>query len=412
MPLNPGQQRVADSTTRFRVVIAGRRWGKTHLAIREMCRVAREPGRRVWYIGPTYRQSKQIVWDTLKYRLQDLRWVSRINESDLSIVLKNGSQISLRGADNPDSLRGVSLDFVCMDEFSMIDETAWSSVIRPTLSDRQGRALFISTPMGRNWAYDMFNRGRDPEELNWESFQFTTIEGGNVTAEEIEQASQDLDIRQFRQEYMATFEEYANRVYYAFDPAENVRPYTAATPGLIYVGMDFNVGGLSAVLFDRSGDQVHAFDEVYLISSNTQEMAQELRARYPSSRFWIYPDPSGSARKTSADIGVTDHTILRNAGFVVKAPRSHTPVKDGINAVNSRLCSASGTRNFFIDSRCRRAIESLEKHSYKDGTGIPDKSDGYDHFADAIRYFIDYEFPVRRDVPAETTRPQRWSHKI
>ena len=130
MPLNSGQTEIVASPARFRVVIAGRRWGKTHLSIREIAKAARYPNRNVWYVAPTYRMCKQIVWDNLKYKLQDLNWVTKINESDLTILLRNGSKISLRGADNPDSLRGVSLDFCVLDEFAMIEESAWTSVLR------------------------------------------------------------------------------------------------------------------------------------------------------------------------------------------------------------------------------------------------------------------------------------------
>jgi hypothetical protein len=216
MPLNAGQQAVSASESRFKVVIAGRRWGKTWLATRSLARAVREPNRRAWYIAPSYRMARQIVWDALKWRLQDLKWVQKINESELTITLRNNSTISLRGADNPDSLRGVGLDFVVMDEFAMIDEKAWTEVLRPTLSDRNGSAMFISTPMGTsNWAYDLYNRAQsDPA---WSSWTFRTIDGGNVSAEEIEQARRDLSDRQFRQEYEATFETYSGRIYYNFD---------------------------------------------------------------------------------------------------------------------------------------------------------------------------------------------------
>ena len=412
MPLTIPQQAIVDSEARFRVVVAGRRFGKTHLAIRELARYARMPNRNCWYVTKSYRMCKQIIWDNLKHKLQDLNWISKINESDLTITLKNGSKISLRGADNPDSLRGVAIDFLTIDEFAFVDESAWTNVLRPTLSDRRGSAMFITTPTGRNWAYDLYQRGLDPTEHQWESFQYTTIEGGNVTEEEIEAARRDLDARTFRQEYEATFEEYANRIYYAFNHKENIRFYEGPTPNLIYVGLDFNVSMLSATLFTRQGNVIHAFDEVALYSSNTAEMAAELQARYPKSRFWVYPDPAGAARKTSAEIGVTDHTILRNAGFTVKVPHAHNAVKDGINAVNSKLCNAKGEHTFFVDPKCKKTIESLEKHSFKEGTSIPCKDSGFDHFSDAIRYFIDYEFPVRRDVDPQTQIPQRWGHAL
>jgi hypothetical protein len=352
------------------------------------------------------------MWDQLKKRMSDVNWIQKVNETDLSLLLKNGSKISLRGADNFDSLRGVSLDFIVFDEFAYIDEKAWTEVLRPTLSDRQGKAMFITTPQGStNWAFDLYQKGKDTTELSWESFQFTTVQGGFVTEEEVEQARRDLDPRTFRQEYEATFEQYANAIYYAFDRAKHVRQFNEQTPGVIYVGLDFNVGGMSATLFHRNGNTIHAFDEVYIVSSNTKELADELTHRYPKSRFQVYPDPAGAARKSSAEIGVTDHTILRNAGFTVKVPNSHNPVRDGINAVNSKLMSASGQITFYIDPKCKKSIESLEKHSYKSGTSQPDKDSGYDHFSDAIRYYVDYDFPVKRTMPVDAYATQRWGHR-
>jgi hypothetical protein len=247
----------------------------------------------------------------------------------------------------------------------------------------------------------------DPD--HWASWQYTTLDGGRVPATEIEQARRDLDIRTFRQEYEATFETAGNRVYYAFEREHNVRSWTGEVPREIAVGVDFNVSPMSAVIFVRTGDRVHAIDEVQMFSSNTQELVDEIRRRYPSSRIWAYPDPAGNQRKTSAG-GATDITILQNAGWTVKAPRSHNAVRDGINAVNSMLCNAEGQRRFFVDPRCRHTIESLEKFGYKPDTQIPDKDSGWDHMCDAVRYYFDFVFPVRRDTP--TLQAERWGHKI
>jgi phage terminase large subunit len=386
-------------------------FGKSYLAMNEMAKIARYPNKQVWYISPTYRMCKQIIWEPLKDELTRLNWLKKSNETDLTLTLVNGSKISLRGADNPDSLRGVSLDFVVFDEFAFIDEKAWTEVIRPTLSTNQGSAMFITTPCGvSNWAYDLFNKGKDVTNDQWESFSFTTLDGGYVTAEEIEQAKQDLDERTFRQEYLADFTTASNLIYYAFDRKQNVRQFTREVPQVLHIGLDFNVGQMSAVVFIHEGNIAYAIDEISLLSSNTAEMVNEIRNRYPKQKIIVYPDPAGAARKTSAASGVTDHSILYNAGFTVKAPNAHNPVRDGINAVNSKLCSADGTRTFFIDPKCKKTIESLEKHSYKENSSIPDKDSGFDHFSDALRYFIDYVFPVRRNIPV--TEPRRFGHSI
>lgn len=413
MPLSAAQQQVAASTKRFRTLITGRRFGKTTLAIRELARYASQPNRTVWYVAPSYRMAKGIVWRKLKHRLQDLRWIDKVNESELTIYLKNGSEIALKGAENADSLRGRAIDFLVMDEFADIDPEAFYEVLRPTLADTQGHALFTGTPKGiGNWSYDIYQMAQEDPE-SWASWQFTTLDGGFVSAEEINEARKLLDSRTFQQEFEATFVTAGNRVWYAFDRVHNVREYTGnAAAQTIAIGMDFNIDPMSAVVFAREGDDVWAIDEIEMYSSNTQEMVQEIRTRYnklAADRIWVYPDPACRQRKTSAG-GFTDLSILQNAGFVVKAPMAHNQVREGVNAVNSMLCSAGGDRRFFIDPRCKRLIECLERHNYKPGTTVPDKDTGYDHLTDAARYYFDYVWPIRRNI--EPQAPQRWGHSI
>ena len=408
MPLSQPQQEIANSTARFRVAICGRRFGKTHLSIRELAYFAKEPNKEIWYVAPSYKQAKQIVWRKLKYKLQDLRWVQKVNESELTILLKNGTTIVLKGSDNPDSLRGVGLDFLVMDEFADIDPSAWFEVLRPTLADKKGHALFIGTPKGTSsWSYDLFMN----QSPDWASFQYTTIDGGNVDAEEIESARRDLDERTFRQEFLATFETYANRIFYSFDRSSHVVPYTDTTPSIVYIGMDFNIDPMSAVVFTRNNDNLHIIDDIEIYSSNTQEMVAEIKHRYPTQRIWVFPDPACRQRKTSAG-GQTDLTILQNSGFTVKVPNSHNPVRDGINAVNAKLKNSLGQTTLLIDPKCKRTIECLDKHTYKEGTIQPDKQGGYDHMSDALRYAVDYMFPVKRDVDPDLIQPTRWGHSI
>jgi hypothetical protein len=407
MSLRWAQQEIVDAPHRFKVVVAGRRFGKTHLAIRELCKHARIPDRIVWYVAPTYRQAKLIAWNKLKAKLIKLRWAAKINEAELTILLKNNSVISLKGADNADSLRGVGLDYLVLDEFAEMNKSAWAEVLRPTLADRQGGALFIGTPKGfSNWAHDMYLM--EEKSDTWKSFQYTTIDGGNVPLEEIEAARADLDERSFRQEFLATFEEYAGRVYYAFDRKEHIRAYEGTVPHTIYLGCDFNIDPMSAVLFAREGDRLHAFDEVRIFSSNTLELIDEVTTRYPRARIMAFPDPAGRQRKTSA-AGATDIKLLQNAGWIVKARNSHTPIRDRINAVNSRLVNDKGEINLYIDPKCKHTIEGLEKQVYREGTSQPEK-DGLDHMMDALGYCIDGLFPITREY-ATIEQPLRWGHK-
>jgi hypothetical protein len=410
MGLSIPQKEIANCKHRFRVAVCGRRFGKTHLAIRELARFATVPNSEVWYVAPTFKQAKQIVWKKLKTKLKSLNWVRSSNETNLSISLYNGSTITLKGVDNPDSLRGVGLHFLVLDEFADFkDSSSWFEVLRPTLADTGGHALFIGTPKGvGNWAHDIFNN--QDTNPDWKSFQFTTIQGGNVSQSEIEAARRDLDERTFRQEFEATFESYSGKIYYGFDRKSNVYElkddvYYNQT---LHVGMDFNVNPMSAVVARIDGDVVNVVDEIRIFSSNTDEVVEEIKSRYSQCKIIVYPDPAGNQNKSSAG-GRTDNNILANAGFVVKCPKKHTPVRDRINAVNARLCASNNTRHLFIANRCKHTIECLERQVYKEGTSIPDKDSGFDHMNDALGYMIDYLFPIRRDI--EPITPQRWGHQ-
>lgn len=403
MPLSEPQKNIANSPARFRVGVSGRRFGKTHIAIRELAKHAAHHNKICWYIGPSYRMSRQIVWDKLKQKLTDINWVRKINETDMRIELVNGSVIALRGADNFDSLRGVGLDFIVLDEVADIDEKAWSEVLRPTLSDKQGRALFLGTPKGRgNWLFDLYQRGQDPNEHQWESWQYTTVDGGVVPEAEIESARNDLDARTFRQEYMAQFETYGGAIYYNFDRQQHVRAYTQAIPANIMLFCDFNVNPMSAAIAVQTEQGLHVIDEIMIYGSNTDELVQEVRTRYPTQRITAFPDPAGAQRKTSAG-GRTDITILQNAGFQVKYRNSHPSVRDRINSVNSLLKNSKEIARLFVDPKCKRVIECLEKQLYKEGTQVPDKDAGYDHMNDAIGYGVEFLYPIRRET---TTQPQ------
>ena len=322
MALSATQDLVAKDKHRFRVVIAGRRWGKTHLSIRELAKFASKPNQKVMYVAPSYRMAKAIVWDKLKYKLIDLRWVKKINESDLTITLTNETKISIRGADNFDSLRGLENHFVVLDEFALIDQRAWTEVLRATLSNTLGHALFISTPTGKNnWAFDMFNKHIDDTD-HWSSHQYTSIQGGQIPETEIEQAKKDLDQRVFRQEFEASFESYDGTVCWAWNRNENIRSLEEPDTRILHIGIDFNVSPITAAIFVRYGDDMYQIDEVVMHNSNTFELVEEIQNRYPSSKVFAYPDPAGNQRKTSAG-GNTDIKILSNAGFNVKAPRAH-----------------------------------------------------------------------------------------
>ena len=342
-----------------------------------------------------------------------MHWIKRVNESELSITLVNNTIIEIKSGDAYERMRGFSVDFIVFDEFADIDEDAWT-VVRPALADRQGHAFFISTPKGnQNWARDMYDMALTNPD--WESFTYTTLDGGRVPDYEVEAAKREMDERLFRQEFLATWEDAGNQVFYAWNRQHNMVKYTGPQPKQIHIGMDFNINPMSATVGVRvDANTMHIFDEISMYSSNTDEMVAEIKSRFnylPANQIFVYPDPASRAAKTSAG-GRTDLSILQNAGFTVKCPNAHNPVRDGINAVNSRLCTASQDRYLFVDPKAKYTIESLERLSYKEGTSQPEKggANDFSHLSDALRYMIEFIWPVRRVV--EPKPAQRWGMRM
>jgi phage terminase large subunit len=405
--LTKPQHKVSSSKKRFRVLVSGRRFGKTYLCITEMMKYAAKVKQNIWYVAPTFKMAREIVWSQLKEMLYSFNWIDNINESNLTITIKKtGSKISLKGCENYDGLRGTGLNFLILDEFADIDEKAWTEVLRASVADTEGDVLMCGSPKGYgNWAYRMYMKGQEDNE--WDSFQFTTLEGGMVSQDEIEQAKQDIDIRTFRQEFEGTFENYAGAVYYNFHPVDNVKKKEIDWSKPLHIGLDFNVDPMSASIAQIDKDIIHFIDEIVIYSSNTDEMVQEIKDRYGSKmKIFMYPDPACRQRKTSAG-GRTDLTILQNAGFNVKCKLKHSPIRDRINAVNSRLKDSNGKRYIYVNPSCKTIIKGLQRQIYKENTNIPDKAEGFDHMNDSIGYLIEIVKPL---ISQNTSfKPQRWA---
>ena len=399
--LTAPQKSVWDSSTRFKLLCSGRRFGKTYLSItRLICWALERPNRLCWFVTANYRMAKQIAWKQLK-TMVPVSMVVRKNETDLSIELINGSTIALRGADNEDSLRGVSLSALVIDEAAYVKQSAWEMVLRPALSDQNGPAWFITTPAGLNWFHDLWEQAQDHKD--WSTFSYTTLQGGNVTADEIEAARNTLDERTFRQEYLASFEALSGRVYPEFSD-DHISEDIKDIGGPIYWGTDFNVSIMAGVLGSRVGDTLHIWDELAVKQSNTDEVCSLLKQRFPDRRIIAYPDPTGSARKTSS-AGRTDHDIIRRYGFGCVSPRAPWPVKDKINATNWMIKTATGTQRLFIHPRCKHTIKALKNVTFKQGAEdyVIDKTANIEHWTDGLGYLILAEFNPLEDRAGKGT---------
>jgi len=203
--LLPWQEEVFKDQTRFKVIAAGRRCGKSRLAATTLIIEALKctQGSAVLYVAPTNGQARQIIWDVLLELGREVIQNAHINNQNITTI--NGATIYVRGADRPDTLRGVSLTYAVLDEVADIKPEAWEQVIRASLSDKKGRAMFIGTPKGRNWFYDLFRLGESAEDTDWKSWHFTTKDNPLIDPTEIESAKKTLSTFAFKQEYMASF---------------------------------------------------------------------------------------------------------------------------------------------------------------------------------------------------------------
>ena len=227
--LHPGQAEVHRATARFKVLAAGRRWGKTRLGVHECLGIAANGG-CAWWVAPTYKMS-EVGWRPLMDLANHIPG-AQILKAERTIRLTGGGWVGIRSADNPDSLRGEGLDLVIMDECAYMQKETWSEVIRPALSDRLGKALFISTPNGRNWFWEVYQHGILGEK-NWQSFHFTSYDNPFLRKEEIDDARKDIPEIVFRQEYLAEFIDSSGTVFRNIDRCAVLQP-AAPDPQRIY----------------------------------------------------------------------------------------------------------------------------------------------------------------------------------
>ena len=387
------RREVLSHPAKRKVLVAGRRFGKSYLSIIWMLTRKIEQNERRWIITPTYRQGKTTTWKLLRAVFRN--YDAQVNESELLVKLPNGAEIAIKGAEQENNLRGAGLDMVCMEEYSYIKPHVWEEIIYPMLTTTNGDALFIGTPNGYDHLYDAYlkGQGNNPE---WKSWQYTTLDGGFVPEEEIKKAKSMMDERAFKTEFLASFETTGNRAAYNFDRSIHVKKAKQLSNSWFW-GMDFNVDYMSSVLAcEYSDGTIHYFDEIRLTNSNTAEMAKAMKKI--AAFIPVYPDSSGSARSTTSN--KSDHEILKqDYGFQVIAKKSNPPVIDSLNALNRMLKDANGKVRMTIDPKCTNLIKDLEQ-TQRSRDGRIDKSNiQLTHMFDACSYYIAYKHSLINRSP-------------
>ena len=385
--LDATRKKILMDKSRFKVLVCGRRWGKTILSLMYLLKDPFQANERRYFITPTYRMGRTIVFPVLRRMFTQFNG-AKLNETEMSVRFENGAEFAVKGADNEHALRGVELTKVVMDEMAYIKPHVWEEIVYPMLATTKGSALFIGTPSGYDIMYDLYSRGQS--EPDWKSWHFKTIDGGFVSVKEIAQAKRTMDASVFRQEFEASFETTGNRACWNFDRNIHVKQANELS-SYKWWGCDFNVDYMSAVLACQYTDgTVHYYDEIRLKNSNTEQMARKMKAIEPNIE--VYPDPAGSARSTTSNR--SDHHILRDYGFLIRAKKAHPSHVDRLNALNRKLLDAEGNVTMTIDPKCKYLIKDLEQVQRDKKGGIDKSNMELTHSLDACSYAIAYKFPV------------------
>ena len=388
--IDASRKEILNDNSRYKVLVCGRRWGKTFFSMLWLMQKELEPDERRWIIYPTYRQAKMVAWNILNRIFREKK--AKINESELSITLENNAKIELKGADKEDSLRGVSLSQCVLDEYAFMKPNVWGEIVQPMLAETGGKALFVGTPTGiQNHFYDMFVKGQS-DDSDYKSWQFTTIDGGFIPQEEVESAKKNLDAITFRQEYLASFETAQNKCAYNFNREIHCKELDITTR--MFWGIDFGVASyMTAVLMcENTAGEVYVFDEIGLQNSNTFELADKMKKIAPD--LPCYPDPAGKSRTSNST--KSDHRILQEAGFTVISKKANPTQKDRLNSLNRMLEDASGKRRLFIKPSCKNLIRDLELTTYENNRIT--KTETLSHYLDALMYPIEYRYGFKGNM--------------
>jgi hypothetical protein len=385
---------------RFVMVFCGRRFGKTYLLIAIALYLVANGTNRIVYIAPTYDQAKRIFWKRLLNAIPH-GWIFRKQEtSPQTIEFKNGSILSVHGAQNYDTLRGEGYDAVLIDEAADCPSEMLHEVIDPAISDTEGKVIIAGTPKGQaNWCYDEWVSG------HWITHSYTTLDGGNVSADEIARASRTLDERTFNQEYLAKFETSNGLVYYAFSN-DNITDTAYDPSANSFLTFDFNVGmnkPLACYLIQEQQGQYIVTNEFSYLNSNTVETSEAVSEWLANNRFGgtlqITGDYAGNRRETSAtrsDYQIIEQYFKHHRGFK-RVTRPTTTIKDRVASLNAMLCNANKERKLFIHRDCKRLINDFRRVQWKEsGAGLDDSNDELTHASDAVTYFTYNYFPVHR----------------
>ena len=396
-------------TARFFVMVCGRRFGKTTASAMEATFYASQPNKRIWLVGLSYDKADLMfreIWK--KMVIGHPNDIDRASEKERYIRFKWGTVVEAKSADNPDSLVGEGLDLLIIDEAAKVKRKIWDMYLSPTLSDRKGKGIFITTPEGFNWIYDLYLLGQ--EDDLWESHQapswdnhFAFPDGKKDQFRQ--ERNRNMSKEVYDQEYGAKFTSFAGRVY-PFERELDVGdyPYNPNFPTFCSIDFGYRMPAVGWFQTHRVGGiwHINMIDEIiHKKNVKTDELALKIKAK-PYNVLKYFGDPAGMQAQGQSGLG--DIEIFKRNGIIVNTKRDKVSksIASGISHVRSFIENAQNERHFHVNKNCTGIMMDLENYRYpepKEGADLkpePLKDGFHDHGCDMVRYFFINRFPIKQ----------------
>jgi hypothetical protein len=394
--LHENQQTFVKSKYLHTGIVGGYQSGKSTAAVAKVItKLLINPGVPIAYYLPIYSLFDDMLLPKLEEVFENLNWTFKHNQQKSKIYTPYG-EIWMRSMDNPDSIVSYSVGYSIVDEVDLVHPNKRVKAMQRISSrnsykkNTPNQIDFVSTPEGFAYMWKFFVKQNNENKLLLNLKTRDNVD--NLADGYIQGLKEQYDERQLKAYLDGEFVNLeSGTIYYKFDRKLNHSDETIRENDLLFIGIDFNIGNMHAVVHVKRNGNPIAVDEISKVY-DTQDMCNLIKNKYGNRLIFIYPDASGKNRSTNAD--KTDIEILRQYGFKIMAKSINPPVEDRIKNMNRMFCDGNNKRRYLVNTNnCQEYTEALEKMP-RDKNGAPDKTSGFDHITEAGGYFIYYEYPI------------------